>query len=226
MPQTEAMLTMAPFPTFSISGISAFIKCQWPFKLVEITRSQSSSVVSRKGSRFPAIPAQLKAQSMRPKVSTPCLTMASTSSLLVTSVRTNMPSPPPFLTIPRVSIPPSSSTSDRITFAPSLANKTPDARPIPLPAPVTSATFPSSMPFMVSSFFSNKKQKKEGHSMAMSVRKTKLAVKGRGIHMGVVARSSIYGPFGPPFFSSMSPGYITALRPRSPVRTRITSSTG
>src|SRR4051794_5907106 len=70
--------------------------------------------------------------------------MASTCSALATSTFTNATSPPAASTASTVSAPPASLQSATTMRAPSWAKSTDATRPIPLPAPVMSATLPSS----------------------------------------------------------------------------------
>src|SRR5581483_11666408 len=65
---------------------------------------------------------------------------------MLTSARTKLACPPAASTIETVSWPPSASTSATTTLAPSRLNTSADARPMPLAAPVTTATFPSKAP--------------------------------------------------------------------------------
>src|SRR5262249_25902338 len=67
----------------------------------------------------------------------------STSAAFDTSVLTKRASPPACLIIRTVSSPPSTRMSATTVFAPSRANASPLALPIPEAAPVTKATLPS-----------------------------------------------------------------------------------
>src|ERR1700719_1062190 len=60
-PTTETLLTIAPFPRFSISGISYFMQSQTPVRLIAMTRCQSSSLVSTIPAFDPTKPALLNA---------------------------------------------------------------------------------------------------------------------------------------------------------------------
>src|SRR3954453_11286390 len=89
-----------------------------------------------------AMPAQFSIASRPPNSSTAACTAASRSGSLVTSQCNGSTSPP---TSEAVSFSaPLMSTAT--TFAPSRAKTFTDALPIPEPAPVTTATFPSSSP--------------------------------------------------------------------------------
>src|SRR5262245_45516605 len=78
--------------------------------------------------------------------------MASQSLHSATLARTNVASPPAPRTARTASDPARSSTSVITTFAPSPAKSCAAARPIPLPAPVISATLPSSRPVTMPAF--------------------------------------------------------------------------
>ena len=68
---------------------------------------------------------------------------AATCCSSVTSVRTNVASPPPASISLTTSAPLSSRRPATTTFAPDPANATAVARPMPLVAPTTTATLPS-----------------------------------------------------------------------------------
>src|ERR1700761_2032457 len=71
----------------------------------------------------------------------------------VTSVRKAIASPPACTISCAVCSPASPFSSATTTFAPSAANSLAEARPIPVPAPVTTATFPSRRGIDVSSAY-------------------------------------------------------------------------
>jgi hypothetical protein len=95
-------------------------------------------------------PALLKAMSRRPNRSTADCGAASTSSPRVTSHITANDRPPACSITRAVSTLPSMATSATTTLAPSRANARALARPMPLVAPVTNATFPSKRRVMAS----------------------------------------------------------------------------
>src|SRR4051812_6719179 len=84
MPMTPApddVLTMAPPPDFSISGISCFMHRKTPRRSMSMIRFHSSSSYSAVGAGFlGSIPALLKAASSRPKTSAVLSRAAFTSS--------------------------------------------------------------------------------------------------------------------------------------------------
>ena len=91
------------------------------------------------------IPALFSSTSSRPYLSTAARTIASASALSVTSPLAVAASPPPSPIFAAVSSALDSLRSATTTRAPSRANASADARPIPDPPPVTRATFPSSL---------------------------------------------------------------------------------
>src|SRR4051794_15642321 len=111
-------------------------------RLTSCTRRQASSSVSRiESSSGGEMPALLKRTSRPPNRSIAAAYIAWTSPGLVTSACTNSPS------ISAASAAPSSSArSATTTCAPSAANRRALARPMPLAAPVMTATLPSSLP--------------------------------------------------------------------------------
>lgn len=100
------------------------------------------------GAITPEMPALFTAQSSRPKASTAPRMSASTSAGFEMSQRMKRASPPCFWMAATVSAPPGTFTSETITRAPSRANTAAAARPIPEPAPVTSAALPSNLLLM------------------------------------------------------------------------------
>ena len=92
------------------------------------------------------MPAAATRMSTAPSASTHRLTIASFAASSVVSTCTATDFRPAPSTIRAVSVAPFKSRSATQTFAPSFANLTAQARPIPLPPPVTSATFPSTRP--------------------------------------------------------------------------------
>ena len=147
-PAADAVLTMAPPPCPSIWRTSYFMHSHTPVTLTAIVRSKSFWVQAVVDLPLPSIPALLNAQSSRPYASTARPTIASTSAEFETSARTNVAAPPAAVTCSTVSWPPASVTSATTTLAPSRAKTSAAARPIPDPPPVTSATFPSTLPDM------------------------------------------------------------------------------
>ena len=81
-----------------------------------------------------------------PRTATVAATMASTWARSLTSQVIEMACPPASFISETVSAAPSAPRSATATRAPSFAKRTAAARPMPRAAPVTRATFPSSMP--------------------------------------------------------------------------------
>src|SRR3954454_7483754 len=138
----EAVFTTAPRPRSSRCGMPYLQHRYTEVRLTSCTRRQASSSVSRiESSSGGEMPALLTSTSIPPKRATAAAYMPCTSSAEVTSARTNSPS------ISSASaLPPSSSRSATTTCAPSAANRRALARPMPLAAPVMTATLPSSLP--------------------------------------------------------------------------------
>src|SRR4029453_19409460 len=94
-PATLELLTMAPPPVLSITGISWRIELRTPHTLMSKMRRYSPSVACSSGP-FHSTPALLNAMSRRPNLSTVKWTIAFTSASFATSVRMNAASPPSF----------------------------------------------------------------------------------------------------------------------------------
>src|SRR3954447_7234269 len=132
-----------------MSGISCFMHRNTPRRLMSKIRSHSSSLTSAAGPTGCSTPALLNAMSSRPNASNVWSSAALTSWPLVTSHRTTSTRPPWSSISPAVSRLPCSDTSATTTVAPADAKATAVARPIPLAAPVTKATFPTKLPWSV-----------------------------------------------------------------------------
>src|SRR5215217_7684349 len=142
-PAPDDVLTIAPWPRRSMCSISCFMATNAPRRFTATRRSHSSSVISWAGLTGCSMPALLKAMSRPPKRSTVAASAASICSLLVTSHATATAWPPACSIRRAVSSTPSAAMSATTTPAPSRANARAAARPMPLVAPVTKATFPS-----------------------------------------------------------------------------------
>src|SRR5437867_3929824 len=143
IPAPEDVLTIAPPPCLRISGISCLMHRNTLRRLVSMIPFHSSSSYSAVGAGFlGSMPALLNAKSSRPKASTVLSRAALTSAARVTSHRTASARPPCASIMRAVSWLPCSDTSATTTLAPSWANASAAARPMPLAAPVTNTTFP------------------------------------------------------------------------------------
>src|SRR3990170_3495387 len=130
-------------PCSSITGTKARIPWITPQRFTPSTHSQSFSVFCHVTPPTPT-PALLHRTWTAPIVSTVNLASASTSSDLETSVRFAVTAAPAAFSSRSVRFSASSSRSASTTFMPSAANRPAIARPMPLAAPVTTATFPFS----------------------------------------------------------------------------------
>src|SRR5215210_279115 len=146
-PAPEEVFTIAPPPCSSIRGTSYFMHKNTPRRLMATIRSHSSSVTSAIALTSFSTPALLKAASSRPKVSMVSSRAAFTSSVHVTSHATASARPPSSSIRRAVSRTFCSKMSETTPAAPSRANASAVARPMPLAAPVTNATFPAWLPW-------------------------------------------------------------------------------
>ena len=117
-----------------------------PRMLMSIVESQASSVCSWVRPTSSTMPALLKAKSRPPNVETVVSTIASTCSGIAMSAWMKTASPP----LSRILAATRSPSADRLaaiaTLAPSRANCSADASPMPAFPPVTRATLPSNCP--------------------------------------------------------------------------------
>src|SRR3954451_4432200 len=133
---------MEPPPCERICWMAYLLHKKTDVRLTSCTRRHASIPVVRiESSSGGEMPALLNATSSPPKVSTARSKSIRTSLSDVTSTATN--SPPISLA---AAAPVASSTSAHTTRAPSDANRRTVASPMPLPAPVTTATLPVSRP--------------------------------------------------------------------------------
>src|SRR6188508_327987 len=138
---TEEQLTTLPLPCSTITGMTCRQHRNGPFMSRLMVRSQTDGSTSVTGlSSRSEPPAQLSSTSMRPNASLACRTICLTLSSSVTSVRTKRAPAPASRALVSPSV---ASISATTTFAPSATNCLADARPMPEPAPVITATLPS-----------------------------------------------------------------------------------
>src|SRR6266851_640988 len=142
-PSTDPIFTIAPPPHFRNSFSAARDIRNGPFTFTIITRSHSSSVMLSTVETCSA-PALFTSTFSRPNCLTVSRTARSTSLSRVTSHSTAEALPPSFFTSPVTARSFSGRRPAKATLAPSRANARAIARPIPVPPPLISATFPES----------------------------------------------------------------------------------
>src|SRR3954447_22172425 len=138
MPATDEILMIEPPPCTTISGMTCFMVRNALFRLTAMTRSHLSSGSSTTPPTS-AMPTLLSRISIRPKSATQARTIASTSSFLVTSARNGSARPPSPEMMLAVSSAAERLTSTQNTFAPSRAQATAVALPLPHPGPIDPA---------------------------------------------------------------------------------------
>ena len=141
LPAMEAMLTMRPLCRGRMSLTAARQTRKTLVRSTAITCCQSASVSSHVGNERPVMPALLTTTSRRPCQSCAACTAPSTSAVRVTSATMARALPPRRLAAPSTA---GASRSSITTRAPSASSRSLIARPMPRPAPVTSAVRPSS----------------------------------------------------------------------------------
>src|SRR6478609_914189 len=135
------MLTIEPPPFASIAASSARMQKNVPSRWTAITWCHDSIGYSPTSACAPAMPALLTAMSRRPKVSVAVPTIVRHDATSLTSTATASAASP---ISPATRSAASCLRSATTTFAPRSASSRAHASPIPDPAPVTSATLPSS----------------------------------------------------------------------------------
>src|SRR5437899_10260370 len=138
---TEEKLTTLPLPCSTITGMTGRQHRNGAFmsRLMVWSQTEGSTSVTGLSSRSEP-PAQFSSTSTRPKASLACCTIRLTLSSSVTSVRTKRAPAPASRA---VASPSAASSSATTTLAPSATNSLADARPMPEPAPVITATLPA-----------------------------------------------------------------------------------
>src|SRR5215813_7086837 len=130
-----------PPPARSSAGMPYLQPKKTPFRFTPMTRSKvPSSVSSTEPSSSGKMPALLNSTCSAPNCCSANAIMSATSAARATSARTNAAVPPPAPTCSTVARPAAASKSAATTRAPSAANRSAVARPMPPPAPVISAT--------------------------------------------------------------------------------------
>src|SRR5437764_2722549 len=141
------MLIMRPRPRAIIPGNTACAHSIGPRTLTSSTRHHSAGSLPTNGPRRPSCPALLTSTSTGPRAASIFSVVRGTQDASVTSTANARASPDLLISAAVVSI------SDCVrartaTFAPDCARANATARPIPRPAPVTTATRPSKSAFI------------------------------------------------------------------------------
>src|SRR5829696_1359296 len=139
----EAVMRIEPASAFLRCGTAWWMVRYVPRRFTAMVASHSSGCSSSMGAQTPLMPALANTMSRRPKARTVSSTALCISSELATSATSGSALPPA-----RSMSAAASRISDSVwlrtpTRAPSRAKRTAVARPMPDPAPVTSATLPS-----------------------------------------------------------------------------------
>ena len=153
MPEVDATLTIAPPPWASMTGRTCLQVRKTLLRLTAICLSQTSSAIST-GPPAAEPPTLLTRTSMRPNSRRQASTARATEAASVTSHSAVAKRPPSSRMRSAVSSMDAGFRSTPKTSAPSCANRTAAARPLPQPAPtdpapVIIATLPWSLPAMV-----------------------------------------------------------------------------
>src|SRR5580693_8150521 len=152
---TEPWLMIDPPPAATMPGAAAWEHRNVPLALTAKLRSQSSSVASITDPALftPALLYNTSTWRYSLRICSKALVTCSRSATLAT---TGSAEPPEAAISPAVSLAASALRSTTATAAPSRANRTAAARPMPDPAPVTTAVLPASLPVIASRpFFRN-----------------------------------------------------------------------
>src|SRR5205823_5141134 len=138
------MLTIRPAPRAAIPWRTAWVVLRTPFRLTAMRRSQSAgSLSAKKCSR--SQPALLTRTSSGPSAPSIAATARPTASRSATSAAAAALRPPAARTSAATASAVAPSRSTIPTASPSRASRSAMARPIPRPAPVTSATEPTAL---------------------------------------------------------------------------------
>src|SRR5712691_2097365 len=134
---------MLPPPRSRMAGATVLVRMNAPTRLMRRTSEKSAALISRRAERRRTA-AQLTRQSTPPYCARASPTNRATSASLATSPLTAVAAPPALTMASTVSPSGSGRRPKTTTRAPSLAKSSAVARPMPVPPPAMSATFPSS----------------------------------------------------------------------------------
>src|SRR5262245_1612721 len=141
----DAVIRNTPRRCFFIAGSAYLAPSQTPLTLTAMMRSKIASSTSSTSSGDWGTPALAKKMSRVPQAASARSTIIWLSAARVTSARTASARPPAFSICSIVDFAPASFRSTTATRAPSRAMASAEAAPIPEPAPVITATLPSSL---------------------------------------------------------------------------------
>jgi hypothetical protein len=142
----DETFTIRPQPRSTISGRTALVSRNTPTRLICRAAIQSSGSRRQVGSRGQTTAALLTRMSTGPSSETTRRQTRAATSGAPTSARISSARPPTAPTSPAASASWGEERATSATSAPSLASAAAAARPMPRPAPVTTATRPSSCP--------------------------------------------------------------------------------
>src|SRR5712691_655289 len=142
------MWTMLPPPRVRMAPAASLVTTKAPTRLMRSTSAKSTAAISTSAERRRTA-AELTRISTPPCSRAAVATSRSTSASLATSPLTALAWPPDLAMVSTTSASGSGRRPKTTTRAPSLAKRMAVARPIPVPAPVTIATLPSSVAIVV-----------------------------------------------------------------------------
>src|SRR5258705_1785411 len=137
-----------PRPRSRMMGATVLVRMKAPTRLMRSTWAKSAALMSRSGERR-RIAAELTRTSTPPCSARAAPTNRDTSASLPTSPLTADAVPPALRMASTASARGSGRRPKTTTLAPSAANSSAVARPMPVPPPATSATLPSSLAMVV-----------------------------------------------------------------------------
>lgn len=138
----DPVFTTWPSPCSTSRGTKVRMPWTTPQRLTPSTQRHSSAEVTQLRPNVPATPALLHTRWTAPNWRTTWSARASTAAASATSVGTPTTSAPVAASEPTAASSAASSTSTRATRMPSATRRSASASPIPLAAPVTTATRP------------------------------------------------------------------------------------
>src|SRR6266542_2115664 len=198
---------MLPRPRSRMRGATVLVRMKAPTRLMRSTSAKSAALMSRSGER------RRTAAELTRTSTPPCSVRASatnrvTSASLPTSPLTAEAVPPALRMASTVSARGSGRRPKMTTLAPSAANSSAVARPMPLPPPATNATLPSSLAMIVAPA--------EGlHGTARTLGLSRRAPGGAEVHEGLIVVIGASG--GYERFREVPDGLLTA-QPLEPSR--------
>src|SRR5262245_43066872 len=205
------MCTMLPPPRSRMAGTTVLVSTNAPTRLIRSTSAKSAALISVSGARS-LTAAELISASTPPSSARVVSTRRCASASIPTSPATASALPPTFVIASTTSASGSGRRPKTTTRAPSAANSSAVARPMPVPPPVTMATLPSSPPIVPP--FVRVAGAQAFHRAARTLRGARGAPRGAEVHECLIV--VIRAVFGKQRSGEIPHGFVTTEPAKTP----------